>query len=186
MKIDNNYTQYRQPNFGRLKSITYHEKLNPDIYPEEIAELLRTIKESKAFNEFFKKYDVDMLFDTMRSSIDKKEYVNLTLETTVPKTKGNNWYPKIIFSVNDGNKETLYRWDLINRLTQKIKDVEFSDLKMELDNLLKQLEVKEKGDNLQQKARAEIADITNSLLTQDLPVESKKKTFFEKLFGWLK
>ena len=34
--------------------------------------------------------------------------------------------------------------------------------------------------------RAEVDDITNSLLIQDLPAEAKKKTFFEKLFDWLK
>ena len=34
----------------------------------------------------------------------------------------------------------------------------------------------------------QIDDITNSLLRQDShsPVESKEKTLFEKLFGWLK
>ena len=59
MRIDNNYTQYRQPNFGRLKSIQYGKNYYPDVYPEETARLLRTIKESKAFNEFFKQYDAD-------------------------------------------------------------------------------------------------------------------------------
>lgn len=34
--------------------------------------------------------------------------------------------------------------------------------------------------------RAEIDEITKSLLTQDSPETPKKKTFFEKLFGWLK
>ena len=61
MRIDNTYTQ-RQQNFGRLKSITYQSHFNPDLYPEEFAKLLNTIKESKAFNEFFKQYDVDMSF----------------------------------------------------------------------------------------------------------------------------
>ena len=34
--------------------------------------------------------------------------------------------------------------------------------------------------------RAEIDEITKSLLTQDSPETPKKKTFFQKLFGWLK
>lgn len=34
--------------------------------------------------------------------------------------------------------------------------------------------------------RAEIDEITKSILTQDSPETPKKKTFFEKLFGWLK
>ena len=52
MRIDNNYTQYRQPNFGRLKSIKYSNNTCLDFYPKEIAELLKTIKESKGFNKF--------------------------------------------------------------------------------------------------------------------------------------
>ena len=49
MRIDNNYTQIQQ-NFGSLKSINYRKDYYPDIYPEAIAELLKTFKESKAFN----------------------------------------------------------------------------------------------------------------------------------------
>ena len=147
---------------------------------------MQTIKESKAFNEFFEKYDVDMLLNTGISSINKKHYVNLTLKTTVPKTDGNNWYPKIIYKAEEGNKENLYRCELINILTRIIKDVEFSDLKRELEASLEIEKRMEQIDKLNKKARAEIADITNSLLTQEAPVESKKKTFFEKLFGWLK
>lgn len=127
-----------------------------------------------------------MLFDMGRSSINKKGYVDLTLTTTVPKTEGNNWYPKIIYRAEEENKETLCSWDLINRLTRIIKDVEFSDLKRELKASLEIETSMEQMDKLNKKAKAEIADITNSLLTQDTPVESKKKTFFEKLFGWLK
>lgn len=48
-----------------------------------------------------------MLFDMGRSSINKKGYVDLTLTTTVPKTEGNNWYPKIIYRAEEENKETL-------------------------------------------------------------------------------
>ncbi len=147
---------------------------------------MRTIKESKAFNEFFEKYDVDLLLDMGRSSINKKDCVELTLTTTVPKTGGNNWYPEIIYRAEEGNKENLYRCELINILTRIIKDVEFSDLKRELEASLEIEKRMEQIDKLNKKARAKIADITNSLLTQDTPVESKKKTFFEKLFGWLK
>ena len=75
---------------------------------------------------------------------------------------------------------------MINILTRIIKDVEFSDLKRELEASLEIETRMEQIDKLNKKARAEIADITNSLLTQNSPVESKKKTFFEKLFGWLK
>ena len=185
MRIDNNYTQYRQPNFGRLKSIKYGDSDYLKFYPKETSKLLRTIKESKAFNEFFEKYDVDMLLDMGRSSINKKDCVELTL-TTVPKTGGNNWYPEIIYRAEEGNKENLYRCELINILTRIIKDVEFSDLKRRLESSLEPLTNMEQMRESDKKARAQIADITNSLLTQKAPVESKKKTFFEKLFGWLK
>lgn len=186
MRIDNNYTQYRQPNFGRLKSIKYGDSGYLNLWPKETSKLLRTIKESKAFNEFFEKYDVDMLLNTGISSINKKHYVNLTLKTTVPKTEGNNWYPKIIYKAEEGNKEILYNCELVDRLTRIIKDVEFSDLKRRLECSLEHLTSMEQMRKSDKKARAEIANITNSLLTQDLPVESRKKTFFEKLFGWLK
>ena len=54
MRIDNNYTQYRQPNFGRLKSIKYGDSNYLKFYPKATLKLLQTIKESKAFNEFSK------------------------------------------------------------------------------------------------------------------------------------
>ena len=75
---------------------------------------------------------------------------------------------------------------MINILTRKIKEVEFSNLKYELEHSLEKLAQEEQNDKLNKKARAQIDDITNSLLRQDAPVESKEKTLFEKLFGWLK
>ena len=186
MRIDNNYTQYRQPNFGRLKSIKYCNSNYLDLYPQETAELLRAVKESKAFNEFFEKYDVDMLLDMGEYSISKKKYADLTLKTRVPKPEGNNWYPEIIFEAKEEDKGIYYKWELINILTRKIKEVEFSNLKYNLEHSLEKLAQEEQNDKLNKKARAQIDDITNSLLRQDSPVESKKKTFFEKLFGWLK
>ena len=90
MRIDNNYTQYRQPNFGRLKSITYHENLNPDLYPEEIAKLLKTLKESNPFNDFFQKYDVDVDFDTGKRLLSGQTFVRMTLNTAIPKTEDND------------------------------------------------------------------------------------------------
>ena len=164
MRIDNNYTQYRQPNFGRLKSIKY----------------------CNSNYEFFEKYDVDMLLDMGEYSYSKKKYADLTLKTKVPKPEGNNWYPKIIFEVKKEDKEIYYKWELINILTRKIKEVEFSNLKYELEHSLEKLAQEEQNDKLNKKARAQIDDITNSLLRQDAPVESKEKTLFEKLFGWLK
>ena len=188
MRIDNNYTQYRQPNFGRLKSIKYNKFLYLPLYPQETAELLRAVKESKAFNEFFEKYDVDMLLDMGEYSISKKKYADLTLETRVPKPEGNNWYPRIIFEAKEEDKGIYYKWELINILTRKIKEVEFSNLKYNLEHSLEKLAQEEQNDKLNKKARAQIDDITNSLLRQDShsPVESKEKTLFEKLFGWLK
>lgn len=188
MRIDNNYTQYRQPNFGRLKSIKYCNSNYLDLYPQETAELLRAVKESKAFNEFFEKYDVDMLLDMGEYSISKKKYADLTLKTRVPKPEGNNWYPRIIFEAKEEDKGIYYKWELINILTRKIKEVEFSNLKYDLKHSLEKLTQEEQNDKLNKKARAQIDDITNSLLRQDShsPVESKEKTLFEKLFGWLK
>ena len=179
MRIDNNYTQYRQPNFGRLKSITYHEKLNPDIYPEEFAKLLNTVKESKAFNEFFKQYDVDMYFHEGEGPF-KKDYIYMMLKTTVPKTKGNNLRPTLYLGADQGHNEPICStYTLLNRLTKKIKNIEYSDLKYKLDDALKELEENEKKKN----ARTNVDEIADNLLSLGKP---KKKNFFEKLFGWLK
>ena len=182
MRIDNNYTQYRQPNFGRLKSIQYGNRYYPDIYPEETARLLRTIKESKAFNEFFKQYDVDLFIDKGKYELYQQntDFVKMSLKTAVPKTDGSNWYPKLVLETKASEKEACPTQYLINRLTRKIEDVEFSDLKYALDSKLKKLEKEEKNKNLDEIYKAEIEDITNSLISSEKP---KKKTFFEKLFG---
>ena len=182
MRIDNNYTQYRQPNFGRLKSTKYNN-IYPDVYAEEIANLLRTIKESKAFNEFFNQYDLDIYFS--KGEMLGKDYFSMTLKTEVPnKINSNTNNPILFFSADQRDDETICPTQyLINRLARKIKDIEFSDLKYKLDSEVKKLEEEEKNT---QKYRAEIDDITNSLISQNLPEGSKKKTFFEKLFGWLK
>ena len=186
MRIDNNYTQYRQPNFGRLKSITYHEHLNPDIYPVEFAKLLKTVKESKAFNDFFQKYDVDVDFDTGKKLLSGRTYVRMTLNTAIPKTEDNDKKLRLVFEALWPDDRYIFLDKLLKNLTRAIKNTKSSDLKYKLYKALKDVEKKEKENNLQQKARAEIADITNSFLTQNSPEESKKKTFFEKLFGWLK
>ena len=178
MRIDNNYTQ-RQPNFGSLKSITYQSHFNPDLYPEEFAKLLNTVKESKAFNEFFKQYDVDMYFHEWEGPF-KKDYIYMMLKTTVPKTKGNNLRPTLYLGADQGHNEPICStYTLLNRLTKKIKNIEFSDLKYKLDDALKELEENEKEKN----ARTKVDEITDNLLS---PEKSEKKTFFEKLFGWLK
>ena len=178
MRIDNTYTQ-RQQNFGRLKSITYQSHFNPDLYPEEFAKLLNTVKESKAFNEFFKQYDVDMYFHEGEGPF-KKDYIYMMLKTTVPKTKGNNLRPTLYLGADQGHNEPICStYTLLNRLTKKIKNIEFSDLKYKLDDALKELEENEKEKN----ARTKVDEITDNLLS---PEKSEKKTFFEKLFGWLK
>ena len=177
MRIDNNYTQ-RQPNFGRLKSITYnHRFINPDFYPEEFAKLLNTVKESKAFNEFFKQYDVDMSFHGTPTF--GAEYIYMKLKTTVPKTKGNNLRPELFFDAGKLNEFKPSTSTLLNRLIQKIKNIEFSDLKYKLDDALKTLEENEKKKN----TKTKVDEITDNLLS---PEKSEKKTFFEKLFGWFK
>ena len=129
-----------------------------------------------------------MLLDMGEYSISKKKYADLTLKTRVPKPEGNNWYPRIIFEAKEEDKGIYYKWELINILTRKIKEVEFSNLKYALKHSLEKLAQEEQNDKLNKKARAQIDDITNSLLRQDShsPVESKEKTLFEKLFGWLK
>ena len=178
MRIDNNYTQ-RQPNFGSLKSITYQSHFNPDVYPEEFAKVLKAIKESKAFNEFFKQYDVDMYFHE-GEAIFQREYIHMILKTKVPKTKGNNLRPTLYIGADQGFKEPICStYTLLNRLTQKIKNIEFSDLKYKLDDALKELEENEKKKN----TRTKVGEITDNLLSSE---KSEKKTFFEKLFGWLK
>ena len=182
MRIDNNYTQYRQPNFGRLKSIQYGKNYYPDVYPEETARLLRTIKESKAFNEFFKQYDADLFINKGKHELYQQntDFVKMTLKTAVPKTDGGNWYPELVLEAEASEKEACPTQYLINRLTRKIEDIEFLDLKYWIDGKIKELEKEEKNKNLDEIYKAEIEDITNSLLSSEKP---KKKTFFEKLFG---
>ena len=178
MRIDNTYTQ-RQQNFGRLKSITYQNHFNPSIYPEEFARLLNAIKESKALNEFFKKYDVDMYFHKGEGPF-QKDYIYMMLKTTVQKTKGNNLRPTLYFGADQGlNEPICSTYTLLNRLIQKTKNIEFSDLKYKLDDAIKELEENEKEKN----ARTKVDEITDNLLSLE---KSEKKTFFEKLFGWLK
>ena len=186
MRIDNNYTQYRQPNFGRLKSITYHENLNPDIYPEEFAKLWKTIKESNPFNDFFQKYDVDVDFDTGRKLLSGRTYVRMTLNTAIPKTEDNDKKLRLEFEALWPDHRYILLDKLLKDLTRAIKNTKSSDLKYKLYKALKEVEKKEKENNLSKKYKSEIADITNSLLTQNSLEEPKKKTFFEKLFGWLK
>ncbi len=182
MRIDNNYTQ-KQPNFGRLKSIKYGNDTCQDLYPKEIAELLTTIKESKGFNKFFKQYDVDLFIN---NQIGKHAFVNMTLKTAVPEIKNPNLYPELKFGASADPKELVTCYTLFRELTQTIKKLEFSDLKNKFNDSLKEMKELEYRAGKKDMYRAEVDDITNSLLTQDSPVESKKKTFFEKLFGWLK
>ena len=106
MRIDNNCAQ-RQPNFGKLRSITYQRHLNPDVYPEEFAKVLKAIKESKAFNEFFKQYDVDMSFCEWEG-LHQQDCVYMKLRTTVPKTKVNNLHPTLWFDAAEGTNELIY------------------------------------------------------------------------------
>ena len=182
MRIDNNYTQ-RQPNFGRLNSINYCNNTCRDLYPKEIAELLKTIKESKGFNKFFKQYDVDLFIN---NQIGKHAFVNMTLKTAVPEIKNPNLYPELKFGASADPKELVTCYTLFRELTQTIKKLEFSDLKNKLDDSLKEMKELEYRAGKKDMYRAEIDEITKSLLTQDSPETPKKKTFFQKLFGWLK
>ena len=183
MRIDNTYTQ-RQQNFCSLKSIKYWNDNCRNRYPKEFAELLNTIKESKAFTEFFQKYDVDVSFNK-RENLFGSNWVSMKLDTMVKSPEGENHNPILSFGVNGRDDASL-----INKLTQKIKNIEFSDLKNELDDSLKQIEAKEKMEKSKAERVAmniaELDNITNSLLMKNIPEVPKKKTFFEKLFGWLK
>ena len=183
MRIDNTYTQ-RQQNFGSLKSIKYWNDNCRNRYPKEFAELLNTIKESKAFTEFFQKYDVDVSFNK-RENLFGANWVSMKLDTMVKSPEGENHNPILSFGVNGRDDASL-----INKLTQKIKNIEFSDLKNKLDDSLKQIEAKEKMEKSKAERVAmniaELDNITNSLLMKNIPEVPKKKTFFEKLFGWLK
>lgn len=176
MKIDNNYAQ-RQPNFGRLKSIQYCKNFNPDTHPKEIAELLCTIDESKAFKKFFKKYDVDMSFDS-DVFLSKTKYINMKLKTTLPEAKYKNLYPDINFWGDNWNYRNMY-----DELIGHIENASFSYLESRLENSLNELIAQP---NMNKIYSAKIDKLTDSLLTQNLPDTPKKKTFFEKLFDWLK
>ena len=176
MRIDNTYTQ-RQPNFGRLKSITYQNHFNPYIYPDQFATILKAIEESKALNEFFKKYDVDIYFHREVGTYREND-VYLMLKTTVPKTIGKNLHPTLFIDANEGgNEPSIY--NLLYGLARKIETIEFSDLKYKLDDALKALKEIEKRKN----ARTKVDKIKNS---PPSPEKSEMETFFEKLFDWLK
>ena len=104
----------------------------------------------------------------------------MMLKTTVQKTKGNNLRPTLYFGADQGlNEPICSTYTLLNRLIQKTKNIEFSDLKYKLDDAIKELEENEKEKN----ARTKVDEITDNLLSLE---KSEKKTFFEKLFGWLK
>lgn len=192
MKIDNNYN-HSQLNFGSLKSIKYSDTFLPDLYPQEITELLQSIKESKAFNEFLKKYDVDMLIKEDHHTND----LSLILKTAVPDTKGNKLYPKIKFIAEKNYYVELLSYkdkkieyshstgELISKLKEKIKNTKFSDLKTELNSALEKLKENENLNDLNKKHIAELDNITSSLLSSNSSGDSKEKSFIEKLLGWL-
>lgn len=183
MRIESTYTQ-RQQNFGSLKSIKYWNDNCRNRYPKEFAELLNTIKDSKAFNEFFKKYDVNLSFNK-RENFFGSNCVSMKLDTIVKGSEDNTYNPILSFGVVGKDDASL-----INGLTQEIKNLKFIDLKNKLDNSLTQIEAKEKMEKSEAERTAmqiaKLDDITNSLLTQNSPEVPKKKTLFEKLFGWLK
>ena len=185
MRIDNNYTQYRQPNFGSLKSIKFSRMLSPKKDTEEVLTLMQALKESKALNEFFKHYDTNVYFDRnayqyQDGSLYKWASVNLDV---LVKFEGMKIYPKLVFLVDTGENKVSHK-DLINRLAQKIKDLEFSELKCSLCNEIEASD--EIKDLIEKKQYEEIMDIKKSLLSQNSSEQSKKNTFFGKLFSWLK
>ena len=78
MRIDNNYTQYRQPNFGRLKSIKYCNSNYLDLYPQEIKRRdekigINTEIEGRDFNIVFKEGYI--YAQTSRISVKPLKYV---------------------------------------------------------------------------------------------------------------
>ncbi len=192
MEIYNNYKQ-RQTNFGSLKSIKY-DHCYPDVYPKEMTKLFTTIKESKDFNDFFKKYDVDMF---IKEDIDTRD-LNMILKTTVPTNNGNNLYPEIKLvakskyytEVYDGKKRTNYEPTsiLINDLTKQVKNMEFSNLKSKLDKSLEKLKENENLNNLKKKEKAEFDKIEKNLLTGDSSYEGSTNfvnKLFVKVLSWL-
>ena len=110
----------------------------------------------------------------------------MTLKTAVPEIKNPNLYPELKFGASADPKELVTCYTLFRELTQTIKKLEFSDLKNKLDDSLKEMKELEYRAGKKDMYRAEIDEITKSLLTQDSPETPKKKTFFQKLFGWLK
>ena len=188
MRIDNNYTQ-RQPNFGKLKSINYCSMINLDTYPKEITKLVQTLKESTAFNDFFKKYDVDLYLKADWLDPIRNDTVNLVLKTEIPQTESVILYPELIFTATKGIFDSNFTLALKN-LTKQVKKTETSDLQDKLFKLLKKLEEKEKQNKLKEEYEVGIVNLINDINSKKSINESQstktKKTFFEKLFGWLK
>ncbi len=166
MKIDSNYKQ-RGLNFGKLKSIKYDNGIFSDACDKGYADFMRVIKESKAFNEFFKQYDVDMF---IKNDEQAKELC-MILKTLIRRSLGNNLYPTIKINVEPtyfskllGRGKTMRKPTidaLINKLTEKIKKVTFSDLKSELDNSLLELRVQEYMDG---RNNVVLHDTSNNIL----------------------
>ncbi len=186
MKIDNDYKQ-RELNFGKLKSIEYGKGIFPDVYGKGYTEFMQAVKESKAFNKFFKQYDVDMFIKKDENSKD----LCMILKTAVPKTYGNKWYPEINIVAESTYFSEIFSGKnligisttdvLIDKLTEKIKKVTFLDLKSELDSSLRKLKEEENLANINKKYKAELDDITKSLLSS----ETEGKNIFVKLLAWL-
>ncbi len=188
MKIDNNYTQ-KQPNFGMLKSIKYCRKINPDTYPKEITKLMRTLKESTAFNDFFNKYDVDLYLNANWILPIENDTVNLALKTKIPRTESVILYPELLFIAKKGIYDSDFTLALKN-LTKQVKKTKTSDLKDKLFKLITELEGKEKQNKLKEEYKVEIANLINDI-NSEKPTNERlstktKKTVFEKLFGLLK
>lgn len=92
--------------------------------------------------------------------------MSIILKTAVPKTNSNNLYPKIQLVTNSKYYRKLFnctklistlpKSSLIDKLTEKIKGVKFSDLTTEFDRSLKKLQEKEDLNNLNKKHKNRI------------------------------
>ena len=185
MKIDNNYIQ-SAPNFGKLKSIQYKD-VYPEMYSKELLRLLSAVKESEAFNKFFKQYDVDMF---IKGQSIAPKYVYMSLKIKVPQADGSNWFPEIDLKGKSKYRYTLYgeereaeytSKELIDNLTNKVKKITYSDLKSKLDSLLTKHEEEQLEAIAKKRNQAKLDTFTKGLLSP----ETEGKNIFVRILAWL-
>ncbi len=142
MQINNNYTAYNQPNFGKLKGIHTEGLFDSKLYAKEKEDVIRAFKESKGISELCEKYDVDAYFRAIPE--DKFRTIKLDPFARV------NLYVKRLYSTSNSNSEKIEISDTgktteqaFSNLSEKLRDVNFSDLQQKYLTLNRKTTIEE-------------------------------------------